>query len=201
MIGFIRGKIHSLAEDCCLVDVQGIGYRIFLSSKNLRSLENKQDVFMYTYTYVREDALLLYGFLQKEEYDLFIKLINVSGIGAKVALVILASLSIEAFKLAIQTKNVAVLVKIPGIGKKTAERLVLELQDKFKETITLEQLHSLEETGLDLTNNTVLQDVILALQSLGYDLSRATNVVQRVFKNTMTVEETLKVALKELARG
>ena len=200
MIGFIRGKIHSLAEDCCLVDVQGIGYRIFLSSKNLRSLENKQDVFMYTYTYVREDALLLYGFLQKEEYDLFIKLINVSGIGAKVALVILASLSIEAFKLAIQTKNVAVLVKIPGIGKKTAERLVLELQDKFKDAVIINDLASLEVYEVQ-HNNLVLQDAILALQSLGYDSSSATSICQRVYKNSMQVEELLKVALKELARG
>ena len=200
MIGFIKGKIHSLAEDCCLVEVQGIGYRVFLSSKNLRELENKQDIFCYTYTYVREDALLLYGFLQKNEYDLFIKLINVSGIGAKGALVILASLSIEAFKLAIQTKNLAVLVKIPGIGKKTAERLVLELQDKFKETIELNNLGSLENNE-QLNNNLVLRDAVLALQSLGYDSNSATSVVQQVYKSNMSVEETLKIALKELARG
>lgn len=201
MIGFIKGKIHSLAEDCCLVDVQGIGYRVFLSSKSLRALENKPEVFLYTYTYVREDALLLYGFLQKEEYELFIKLINVSGIGAKGALLILGSLSIDAFKLAIQTKDLAVLVKIPGIGKKTAERLVLELQDKFKEAISLEQIRRLEEAESDLTNNTAVQDVILALKSLGYDGARATTIAQRVFKSTMSVEETLKAALKELARG
>lgn len=200
MIGFIKGKIHSLAEDYCLVDVQGIGYRVFLSSKNLRELENKQEVFLHTYTYVREDALLLYGFLQKAEYELFIKLINVSGIGAKGALGILASLSVEAFKLAIQTKNLTVLTKVPGIGKKTAERLVLELQDKFKDAVIINDLASLEAYEVQ-HNNLVLQDAILALQSLGYDSSSATSICQRVYKNSMQVEELLKVALKELARG
>jgi Holliday junction DNA helicase RuvA len=131
MIGYIRGTVAQLAADYCFLDVQGIGYRVFIPLSTRRELAVGEVATLFTYLNVREDALLLYGFATDEEYQLFTNLLAVSGIGPKVALGVLSTLSPREFSLAIFEKNIARITKIPGIGKKTAERMILELKDKL----------------------------------------------------------------------
>lgn len=188
-----------MREDYCLMDVQGVGYRIFMNSKSLAALKKNQELLVYTYTNVREDAILLYGFLTQEEYDTFVKLISVSGIGSKVALVVLANLSPAALQLAIQTKDSKVLLKVPGIGKKTAERLILELQDRFRSDDISITVSDVLAPQVDTQGN-VVQDTALALQALGYDAARAYTISKAVYKDGESVQDCLKLALKELAR-
>lgn len=197
MIGFLKGVVYSIREDSCLLDVHGVGYIVLMSGKNLSMLKNGQEIFIYTHMIVREDAMILCGFLQAKEYDLFIKLIAVSGIGAKVALAVLSSISVDSFILAVQTKDLATMTKIPGIGKKTAERLLLELQGKFADA-------AVDVTAGDFvdvvpTNNSEIKDVVLALQSLGYDANRSLNIAKAVYVNGMKVQECIKICLKELS--
>lgn len=197
MIGFLKGIVHSVREDSCLLDVQGVGYLVLMSGKNLGSLKAGQNIFVYTHMIVREDAMFLCGFLQAREYDLFIKLITVSGIGAKGALAVLSSISVDAFILAVQTKDLKALTGIPGIGKKTAERLLLELQGKFAEVDTL--VTTGEFVDINIGEGSAVKDVTLALQSLGYDAGRSLNIAKAVYVNGMKVQDCIKLCLKELS--
>ena len=123
MIGYIRGKVTALFKDSCFLEAGGIGYRIFISDKTRQKLTNGEEAKLLTYMAVREDAILLYGFLGEEEYSLFLLLISISKIGPKVAMGILSSMTPSAFVGAVKTQNVSQLTKLPGIGKKTAERI------------------------------------------------------------------------------
>ena len=134
MIGFIKGNVDYLANDHCIVDNNGIGYRIFMPFGQLSLLKVGQEVKAFTYLAVRDDALLLYGFLTRDYYSLFLQLISVSGVGPKVALGMLSAAKPDEFYLAIQSRDLKFLTKLPGIGKKTAERLLLELKDKIGST-------------------------------------------------------------------
>jgi Holliday junction DNA helicase RuvA len=131
MIGYVRGVVTHLFKDACYVDVHGVGYRVYVPTTTRQLLVEGEESTLFTYLNVREDAMQLYGFSTEDEYELFILLISVSGIGPKVGLGILSGMTPEAFKLAILNGQVAQLTKLPGIGKKSAERLVLELKDKL----------------------------------------------------------------------
>ena len=131
MIGFLRGKVAYLLTDYALLDVQGVGYRVFISGATRQKLHLHGEAQLFTYMSVREDAIQLYGFASQEEYDIFQLLISVSGIGPKVALGVLSHITAEGLCRAIQQKQTSILTKLPGIGKKSAERLVLELKDKI----------------------------------------------------------------------
>ena len=129
MIGFINGRVDHIGTGFCLVEAQGVGYRIFMNASDLGRLAVDQRIKIYTYLSVREDALQLYGFLSYDMYSLFTKLITVSGIGPKVALGVLSATKTDAFFLAIRNRDIKYLTKLPGIGKKTAERMLLELKN------------------------------------------------------------------------
>ena len=131
MIGFLRGTVVHSAVDHCLLDVHDVGYRVFVSRKTCAHIAQGEEALLYIYTHVREDAILLYGFFSQEEYDLFQHLIGISGIGPKGAQSILSEVTPHDFYRLIHKKDVKGITKLPGIGKKTAERLVLELKDKF----------------------------------------------------------------------
>ena len=131
MIGYIRGKVTALFKDACFLEAGGIGYRIFISDKTRQQLVSGEEAKLLTYMAVREDAILLYGFLGEEEYELFLLLISISKIGPKVAMGILSAMTPSAFVGAVKTQSVTKLTKLPGIGKKTAERLLVELKDKI----------------------------------------------------------------------
>lgn len=156
---------------------------------------------LFTYTHVREDAILLYGFSTQEEYDLFILLISVSGIGPKVALGILSGMTPEAFKLAVVNGQVQTLTKLPGIGKKSAERLVLELKDKLAKmsTIKLDTVAAIQPIGVGQSG--ACGEAIEALVSLGYSQDEVSSIVDDLNDGNLDSAALIKAALKELGKG
>lgn len=132
MIVFLKGKLEDKGQGFIDVDVNGVGYRTFLSNNSLSMMPQRgEPVFVFTYTYVREDMLQLFGFQSSSEREAFEKLISVSGIGPKVALAILSVFDVNALKQAVASEDIAMISSVPGIGKKSAQRLVLELKDKL----------------------------------------------------------------------
>ena len=127
MIGYLKGVISHIFVNSCFIDVHGVGYRTYAPASTLDTLCVGQEAMLYTYMSVREDAIVLYGFATQDEYDLFMLLIGVNGVGPKVALGILSAGTADSFRLAVHQKDIKGLTKMPGIGKKTAERIVLEL--------------------------------------------------------------------------
>ena len=196
MIGYLHGSVTHLMVDCCLLDVQGVGYRVFIADSTRTKLKLGQEATLFTYLNVRDDALLLYGFYTQPEYDLFNKLISVSGIGPKVAMGMLSAITVDNLCRAIQQKQLGILTKLPGIGKKSAERLVLELKDKVQAQDDLEALFVPE--GDDGDAGDVISEAMLALQSLGYSQAEITPLLKKATK-LKTVEEIIKYALKEFA--
>ena len=197
MIGYLHGRVIALYTDHCLLDVHGVGYRVFVANSTRTKLRLKEEASLFVYTSVREDAIVLYGFAAEEEYDLFLQLIGVSGIGPKVALGILSAITVEGLCRAIQNKQASVLTKLPGIGKKSAERLILELKDKVafrdsgeEELLTIEND---EEVGNDAAS-----EAMAALQSLGYTPSEIAPVIRKTVKYK-TTEAIIKASLKELS--
>ena len=197
MIGYLHGRVIALYTDHCLLDVHGVGYRVFVANSTRTKLRQREEASLFIYTSVREDAIVLYGFAAEEEYDLFLQLIGVSGIGPKVALGILSAITVEGLCRAIQNKQASVLTKLPGIGKKSAERLILELKDKVafrgseeEELLTIEDG---EEVGDDAAS-----EAMSALQSLGYTPSEIAPVIRKTAKYK-TTEAIIKASLKELS--
>ena len=203
MIGYLHGKITFLAIDFCFIDVNGVGYRVFITSQARSKLSLNQEVTLYTYLSVREDAMLLYGFINQLEYDVFCKLISVSKIGPKAGLGLLSSLSSEKLFWAIQNKQVSLLTNAPGIGKKTAERIVLELKDKLTElnlSISDEVLDQpiLIDTPSEDEKIDMYEEATQALLSLGYTKPEINSVLKKAGNMTNT-EDIIKFALKELS--
>lgn len=195
MIGYVRGKVTHLFADSCFVDVGGVGYRVFIPASTRQNLAKGSETTLFTYLNVRDDALLLYGFLSQAEYDLFIQLTSVSGIGPKVGLGILSAISPSEFVLAVSQKNLALLTKIPGIGKKTAERIVLELKDKLGDNG--EELGS--ASLLAAGGGNIQAEAIQALLALGYSQQEISPVLKKAGEAS-SVEDIIKLALKEFAR-
>ncbi len=193
MIGYISGKIISKKPTKILVDVNGVGYLINISISTFEKISEKEDVALYTYLNVKEDALDLFGFYTTEEKEMFEMLISVNGIGPKSAQGILSGIQIVDLKEAIKTGNIARLISIPGIGRKTAERLMIELRDK------VESLGDHGEVGFSGASN-VRGDAITALVNLGYNQKTAERVVRAITdKNpSTTIEDLIKEALASL---
>lgn len=197
MIGFLRGKVVQLLPTCCLLDVNGVGYRVYISDVTGRNLRLNEETMLYTHMSVREDAIQLYGFAKQDEYNIFQLLIAVSGIGPKVALGILSSITSDGLCKAIHGKQIQVLTKLPGIGKKTAERLILELKDKI--AVPDADISSNDFSAEMFTdNNDAQSEAGEALKSLGYSDAEILPVLKKA-KNCTTVEMYIKFALRELA--
>lgn len=194
MIGYVRGKVSYLFPDSCFIDVNGVGYRVFIPQSTRQNLSKGSETTLFTYLNVREDALLLYGFSSQQEYDLFILLTSVSGIGPKVGLGILSAISPQEFILAVTQKNFGLLTKIPGIGKKTAERIVLELKDKIGEA----DPDSVMAVSTQETAGSIQAEALQALLSLGYTQQELAPVLRKS-AGAASVEEIIKSALKEFA--
>ncbi len=200
MIGYVRGEVSHLFPDSCFVDVQGVGYRLHISAATRQKLVAGESATLYTYLNVREDALMLYGFYATDEYDMFLQLIGVTGIGPKVALGILSAVSPDGFRLAVSQKNLGILTKIPGIGKKTAERLILELKDKIGEaTGAGEEIGG--QAGWIAPTDDVQSQALMALLALGYSQGEIQPVLRKVAGTAQTVEEAIKLVLREMASG
>ena len=199
MIGYLHGKVTHLLPDYCLLDVQGVGFRVFIAASTRSRLHTGEEALLFTHLSVREDAMILYGFASQQEYDLFQLLISVSGVGPKVALGILSAISVENLCRAIQQKQAGILTKLPGIGKKSAERLILELKDKvkFAGSADDEELLTLEMD--DAVGDDMLSEATAALLALGYTQAELAPVLKKSAK-CKTVEEIIKFALKEFAK-
>ena len=201
MIAHLRGRLLEKHPNRVVVDVQGVGYEAFVPLSTFYDLaEPGGDVSLRIHTHVREDALLLYGFGTLLEQQLFERLIGISGIGPKVALAVLSGIEPEQLVAAIKHTDVARLTAIPGVGKKTAERISLELKDKLASFIPAEAPSG--PAGRASESDSLRADVLSALINLGYHRPLAERAVESVLKANAagTFEQTLKLALRELAR-
>lgn len=197
MIGYVRGAVSHLVADHCFIDVQGVGYRVYIAGTTRQKLVVGKVATLFTHMHVREDAMVLYGFYAQDEYDLFLTLVSVNGIGPKVAMGILSAIDPNQFRIAISTKNMAILTKLPGIGKKTAERIILELKDKIGD-ITEEEV---AEANVQVAAGDMIEEAILALVSLGYNQNEIIPVVKKIGKKAQSVEGLIKLALREFIKG
>ena len=204
MIGALKGIVAHLATDNCILDTAGgVGYRVFMPAAHLAQLSLGKEVRVHVHTAVREDAILLYGFLSQEYYDLFELLLTVSGVGPKMALGILSAIKPDAFYLAVQSKDMKVLVKLPGVGKKTAERLIVELRDKLDNFDTVAVGVKSDGSKLDKGESQAIEDVVTALTQLGYKKDQAVTAVQKIvaeFEGEIKAEELLRFALQRIGR-
>lgn len=202
MIAYVKGTLEDRSEDNAVVDVGGIGYNIRISADTAARLPGiGEKVKLYTYTSVREDAVQLFGFLSRDDLEIFRKCITVSGIGPKGGLAILSVLDADSLRFAIMSGDVKAITKAPGIGARTAERLILELKDKIK----VEDTEIGREIGSNLTANAEAGDspqkreAVEALVSLGYgnaEAVKAVNAIEGI--ETMDSGAVLKAALKKM---
>jgi Holliday junction DNA helicase RuvA len=193
MIAGLRGAIFQKIEDAVLVDVQGVIYRVNTSAATLGDIGSTGDeVRLLTQLYVREDQMTLFGFATDEELRLFNTLIGVSGVGPKLALAILSRVRPDALELAINTENAELLATVPGVGRKTAARLILELRGKLVPAVTT--------TGAVAQPSQADAEVLAALRSLGYTTAEAHGALSRAPRDPeLSVEDRVVAVLRELA--
>lgn len=197
MFAYINGKIADKANNYVVIDAGGVGYKIFMSTKAIESLNEIGAIQkVYTYYYVREDNISLYGFLSNEELRMFELLLSVSGIGAKSALAILSEITPSSFALAVITNDDSKLVKIPGIGKKTAARMILELKDKLKTETAIEKNEKIE---MAIKEDNKDSEAVSALQVLGYTNKEIEKALEKIDVTNLSVEEVIKKALTLLS--
>lgn len=200
MYAYFKGELEGITDDGIIVEVNGIGYNIRLPKENIPKLPPLHyKVQIFTYTSVREDAFQLYGFLSSGDLELFKKLITVNGIGPKVAQGLLAVMDADSLKFAIMAGDAKMIAKAPGIGAKTAERIILDLRDKV--SIDIEELVSEDKTTgtTDKQADFVKNEAVEALVALGYSQFEAAKAVSKVErKDNDTVETVLKAAFKYL---
>ena len=191
MIATLEGILEYRGNDSVIINVGGIGFRVYVSGSTFSQLGTvKGKVSLYTHLHVREDNIALYGFASSEELALFKNLISVSGVGAKVALTLLSALNPEQVVMAIASGDIDLISKAPGIGKKMAGRLIVELKGKLEKEWT--------ETALPLAPESA--DVIAALTGLGYSLTEATRAISKLPDSEgLSLEEKIKVALQQMA--
>ena len=194
MIGFLRGLLMEKSAPSLLLDVKGVGYEVEAPMSTFYNLpESGHEVMLYTHLVVREDAHTLFGFSGLDERTLFRSLIKVNGVGARMALTILSGVSVEEFHRCITEQDSATLVRMPGIGKKTAERLIIEMQDRLPDLNTPSRERSAASVG---TSPSVRQEAISALVSLGYKQEEAKRRVQAVSVEGKSSEDVIRVALQ-----
>jgi Holliday junction DNA helicase RuvA len=203
MITFLRGTVFSLGENYLDVDVNGVGYRVFVTDSYAATFMSNESVFVYTYQHVREDAIVLYGFPTEIDRSWFELLLAVSGIGPRSAMQILSGVSFSDFVNAIDREDVNLLCKLPGVGKKTAQRMLVELKDKIAPYQLLENVQSVRDSHQVTQHLSAIQrDVVEALMSLGYNEKQCIQQVQRIFSDeeTPTLESALRSALQSLGK-
>ena len=189
MIASLKGKLDSLGSDGAVIDVNGIGFRVYMPTSTLSSLAGiGKEVHLHTYLHLREDSATLYGFASPDELSLFQTLIGVSGLGPKLALTMLSAMNLERLTLAIATGNRELLTAVPGVGKKVAERIILELKDKIAAGWVTAPAVEFAEANTD---------VLAALTALGYSASEASRAVASLPADTeLPLEERVRLALQ-----
>lgn len=189
MIAKITGKIDLLHDNFVIIDVNGIGYKVFITTHALGMIAGKQSIQLYIHTYVREDILALYGFLEMNELDMFEMLISISGIGPKAALGILTIADPKTISMAVLNEDPSILTRVSGVGKKIAQRVILELKNKIKDMPVGEKAQ-LESDS----------DAFEALVAMGYSVSEARESLKQISSDVKDVGERVKLALKSLAK-
>ncbi len=198
MYAYIKGTLEEKTKDSIVIDAGGIGYRIFISEQSLSKLgELGETIKVYTHYHVREDNISLYGFLNNEELKMFELLLQVSGIGAKTAIVALSHISASQFALAVISNDISKLTKIPGIGNKSAQRIVLELKDKLK---TEDGINTSQEPEENVVDTEIADEAMQALQILGYNKNDITKTFKKMKIANLSTEDIIKEALKYLSR-
>ncbi len=206
MIAHLSGTLLSKQATSVILDVSGVGYEVTIPISTFYDLEDVgSTVQLRIYTHVREDALQLYGFKTARERELFLKIISVSGIGPKLGITLLSGMSADEMIASIRTNNLARLTLIPGVGRKTAERLIMELREKVADLSSAqleEELGAKPEAGAESTEDTVRADALSALLNLGYQRSGAEKSIDAALGEggDITVESVLRRSLKKLAR-
>jgi Holliday junction DNA helicase RuvA len=191
MIRMVRGTVMARGKDYLVIDVGGIGYKVFVTEPAALSADTNEELMLHTYLQVREDALNLFGFADTEELAMFELLLGVNGVGPKVALATLGVLNPDMLRNAVAAEEPAMIARVPGVGKRTAEKIVLELRDKMKHLGGGGGIQSLAyATDVD-------SEVIDALISLGYSVVEAQRAVQKLPKEAVGVEERLRLALSQ----
>lgn len=196
MIGYLNGKVKFLFDDACILDVNGVGYRIFIDEKTKQSLSVNSAAEFFIHTAVREDAINLFGMANRAAFELFELLLTVSGIGAKSALAIVSKISAADFARAVALQDLKTLTRLPGVGKKSAERILLELKEKVK---PLAENFSAEDFQPASLQSDAIDEATEALSALGYTQEEISAAFQKAPKNS-TTEQLIKLALKELNR-
>jgi Holliday junction DNA helicase RuvA len=193
MIGYLNGKIISSKPTRILLDVNGVGYVVNISISTFEKISDKETVSLYIHTNVRQDAITLFGFFTEAEKEMFELLISVNGIGPKLAISILSGIRTDELKTAIQVSDISRIVAVPGIGRKTAERLVLELRSRIDNIV---------EEGTAVIPFSIKNEAVAALTTLGYNNKVAENAVRNVLAADpdSTLEDVIKKALSQLNR-
>ena len=200
MIAFIKGTVSDLLDDSVILENQGMGYRIFTSSSVLAALSAGDSVTLHSHLNVREDAMQLYGFLTRDDLEVFRQLITVSGIGPKAGIAILSVMTGNDLRYAIMAGDSKSISKAPGVGAKTAQKVILELKDKLK---VEDMLNTSEEPEIvsNTGNTELINEAVLALAALGYSQTDAMRAVRQCsIAEGMSVEELLKLALKQMLK-
>ena len=195
MIGHLKGKIISKSPPEVLLEVQGIGYEILCPMSTFYELDNlSEDVLLFTHLSIKEDAHTLFGFITKDEKNVFRELIRVNGVGPKVALAILSNLSVHSLVECISTEDADLLAKTPGIGKKTALKLIVELQDRLSKLNLVGSIANSSEIKQNSNPNS--KQAIEALQSLGFKVKEANRMVSKIEDQKLSTEQLIRLALQ-----
>ena len=201
MYAYIKGELAEKNIDSIVVEAAGVGYLIYIPTQYFDMLPDEgEDVKIYTYLCVREDAMILYGILSKDDLEIFKMLITVSGIGPKGGLAILSTLPADDLRFAILSGDSKAISKAPGIGAKTAQRVILDLKDKLSLEDAFEKKLENQTSGAAVSmNSTVKNDAVMALNALGYSSTESLKAVSKVdITEDMDVEDVLKLALKNM---
>jgi Holliday junction DNA helicase RuvA len=197
MIAFLQGIVFKVNSDSIYLDHDGMGFRVFMSTRDVAELVKGDEVFVYTYLQVKEDDMSLYGFLSEDDMDLFKKLIGVSGVGPKIGLSVLSSYTVSDINFAILSDDDKTLSKVSGLGAKTAKKIILELKDK----IDMEEAVEINNNDEGISSS-AKNDATLALTSLGYSSSDALKAMSKIENvKELSTEEIIKEALKILSFG
>ncbi|BBP84841.1 Holliday junction branch migration protein RuvA [Pseudomonas sp. No.21] len=197
MIGRLRGTLAEKQPPHLILDVNGVGYELEVPMTTLYRLPSTgEPVTLHTHLVVREDAHLLYGFFEKRERELFRELIRLNGVGPKLALALMSGLEVDELVRCVQAQDTSTLVKIPGVGKKTAERLLVELKDRFKAWETMPSISTLVVEPLNAKVSSAESDALSALISLGFKPQEASRAVAAIKEEGLSSEELIRRALK-----
>ena len=196
MIGYLKGKILSLSQDIALIETGGVGYEVLCSASVMSDLMGKDEGEVYTYLQVREDGISLFGFSSPAEKNMFLKLVSVSGVGPKMGIAVLSGMDINSLAVAIASSDVKKLSTVKGLGKKTAERIILELREK----VTASEAPAPSKGGAPvLPADDGEEDAVVALMSLGFTRAESSRAIERAKSaGASTIEEIIREALKTM---